>query len=355
MPERIPTDKLYHATVVVRDLKRAARGYAEVYGIDQWRVVNHDAERLRDASAFGSIAPYSYTSATGSNANGVTFRLVQPTGGMSTFNNDLITRGEGIHGFCSASMTESAFDTLRYWLNNEGVHVAQQETDDAASRYYFDTRAALGGYYVEVVVPHTDAWQDAADETWDFAGEFKRPAGVEDVQNIPKIGHFGIAVTSLVDRLPHYARLLGLEKWRGVDFSMASGMMDELLYKGESVDHAWVLAISQVADFGLELIQPTKGPVHYRTDYLDVRGEGIHHMLLLPGLAKERISDVDNWMTSLGAPPILNGFVRNRSAAFWYWDTRDKLGGYVFEAICDLPAARPRGGIGSTSAAKQTW
>src|SRR5262245_40177146 len=42
MPMKIPVDTLYYATIVVKDLKAAARNYAEFYGINQWKVVDHN-------------------------------------------------------------------------------------------------------------------------------------------------------------------------------------------------------------------------------------------------------------------------------------------------------------------------
>src|SRR5207237_1945763 len=84
--------------------------------------------------------------ATGSNRQGITFRLLQPTGGLSSFAEFLITRGEGIHSLCLAVLGEGEFEQLRAGLPDSGVSVGQAATvDGAASHYHLDTRAALGG------------------------------------------------------------------------------------------------------------------------------------------------------------------------------------------------------------------
>ena len=170
--EAIPVERLYHATVVVRDLRAMARSYAEVYGIEKWQVARHDEERLTDASAFGLVMPFSYVSATGANAHGVTFRLVQPLQGFSTFQEFLITRGQGIHGFCVATLSEAGLEELRRWLAEQGAGVGQCETVAGAATYcYFDMSKTLGNFYVQVILPRRDDWQAAVpvDEERDFS------------------------------------------------------------------------------------------------------------------------------------------------------------------------------------------
>jgi len=108
MANKIPVDTLYHASVVVRDARAAARNYAEFYGIHRWKVVHHTDERLKNTTVHGRkrTAPpaldlagnmpipgaYTFTTATGRNENGVEFELVQPTLGLSTFEEFLVTR-----------------------------------------------------------------------------------------------------------------------------------------------------------------------------------------------------------------------------------------------------------------------
>ncbi|MDE3076635.1 MAG: VOC family protein, partial [Chloroflexota bacterium] len=250
--ERIPVDRLYHATVVVSDLKAMARSYAEILGIERWKVAHCTAERLTASSAFGFAASYGYSTATGSNACGVTFRLVQPTDGFSTFTEFLITRGQGIHGMCVAVLNEGEFRELKGWLESQGIAVGQAATVDGAARhYFFDTRKALGGFYVELVVPQKEGWEEAItiDEEWDFSAEMRRPAGVEVAQEVPRVGHFGVAVRNLMDRLPAYARLLGMTGWRSLYFHHEPGSLEYSTLNGQEVQHAFLLATSAVADF----------------------------------------------------------------------------------------------------------
>ena len=49
--------------------------------------------------------------------------------------------------------------------------------DEVLDVYYFDTRVALGGFYLQINVPRKPTWERliAIDEEWDFAREV-RPA-----------------------------------------------------------------------------------------------------------------------------------------------------------------------------------
>ena len=329
----VPVDRLHHVTVVVRDLRAAACSYAEVLGIERWDVVHHTSERLRDTAVLGYPAPFTYATATGSNAHGVTFRLVQPTGGLSTYEQFLVTRGEGIHGVCLAHVDERAFAEVRGRLGAHGVSIGQAATVDGSMRHYhLDTRAALGGFFVEVAVS-LDGEAPRVDERWDFRDEVRRPEGVESLQDVPRIFHLGVAVHDVMARLPAYAELLGLTRWSFRHFG--PGTLQRSTVDGEDVEHAFLLALAGFDEAGFEVIQPTQEPTHYRRHLLDVIGEGIHHLLLLPGEDEGRWPAVRAWLEDLGAPVAMSGGVG--PATFYYFDTRARLGGYLVEAI-----VRPR-------------
>jgi hypothetical protein len=155
-----------------------------------------------------------------------------------------------------------------------------------------------------------------------------------------------VAVESLMERLPAYASLLGLPEWTFTHFRPEPGSLDRSTLDGEEVRHAFLLATADIADLGLELIQPTLGPTHYRRHLLDPLGEGVHHLLLLPDERPEGWPRLRGAMEALGAPVATSGSVRNGAAEYFYLDTRRLLGGYLLEAIVryvhtgDGPAGR---------------
>jgi hypothetical protein len=337
----IPIQRLYHANVVVRDARATARNYAQILGITRWQVSHWTPERLSRGQAYGYRAQFGYSTATGSNAQGVTFRLVQPTHGVSTFTEYLITRGEGIHSFCATVLPASELDTFVARLADEHVNVAQSATlGNAATTLLFDTRQMLGGFYVEVEST-TDA-VPSADEEWDLSAEVERPDAVAWLTQIPRIGHLGVAVSQLTEKLPRYANLLGIERWTGVHFHTAPESMEYSTFNGRPVENAWLLAITDVADFGLELLQGTREPTDYHQTIQRI-GEGIHHVLVRRGLAEQEWWALRGWMESMQIGVVMSG--RLRSAEFFYLDTRAALGGYLLEVIVtrEAPTAASSG------------
>ena len=223
---KIPVDTLYQTNVVVKDAKASAREYAEFYGITRWKVLRLTGNRLRNRILYGQSAAitsmvtdpatgdqqveplsgdFEYLTATGSNlSQGLTFQLIEPLSGHSTFSDFLARRGAGIHSIWLTLLEAEKLPDLKKWLASEGVVVGQSATvDEVLDVYYFDTRAALGGFYLQVSVPRKPTWERliAIDEEWDFTREVSRPAAVEFVSHTPGLNHYGVIVNDLEARL----------------------------------------------------------------------------------------------------------------------------------------------------------
>src|ERR1700722_12605959 len=159
MVNKIPVDTLYYATIVTKDAKALARNHAEFYGINKWKVVHATRERLKNKTLrgqsprpnpspdlAGNVFPpgeFDFIVVTGTTENGgLTFQIVQPAGGLSTFEEFLVTRGQGVHSVFMSEVAQTDFPGLKDFLAHEGGGIAQSFTiDDAADVYYFDTRA----------------------------------------------------------------------------------------------------------------------------------------------------------------------------------------------------------------------
>ncbi|HLH69968.1 MAG TPA: VOC family protein [Candidatus Dormibacteraeota bacterium] len=331
----LPVDRLHHLTVVVKDLERSARNYAALLGVHRWEVTHLTANRLRDTTAFGYEAAYTYTIATGSTPGGVTFRLVQPTGGLSSFAEFLVTRGEGIHGLCLSVVEEAEWGRVVAGLERAGVSIGQAATVDGVARHYhLDTRGMLGGFCLEVVVPLVPGASPQVDERWDLRGTVEPPPGIEVLHDEARAWHLGVVVEDLMGRLPAYARILGLPEWSFLHFRHEPGSLERSTLDGEEVEHAFLLATAGLSDVAFEVIQPTVEPTHYRRAFLDRIGEGIHHLLVLPALPEARWRRLRAAMEAMDVPVAMSGSVRSGTAEFFYLDTRAKLGGFLLEAIC---------------------
>jgi methylmalonyl-CoA/ethylmalonyl-CoA epimerase len=331
----LPVGRLRHLTVVVKDLERSTRDYAVLFGIHRWEVAHLTAERLRGTTAFGYETTYTYATATGSTPAGVTFQLVQPTGGLSSFAEFLITRGEGIHGLCVSVLEEAEWGKVAAELERAGVSVGQAATVDGVVRHYhLDTRKRLGGFYLEVLVPLVSGASPRVDERWDLQGAVTSPPGIEVLHEEARVWHLGVVVEDLMGRLPAYARILGLPEWTFLHFRREPGSLERSTLDGEEVEHAFLLATASLPDVAFEVIQPTVEPTHYRRAFLDRIGEGIHHLLVLPALPEARWQRLYAAMEAMGVPVAMSGSVRSGTAEFFYLDTRPKLGGFLLEAIC---------------------
>lgn len=364
-----PIDTLYYPTIVTRDAKSLARNHAIFYGIDRWKVSYFGPERLTDTSLRGrgrgvppklellgynrAAGEYGFLSALGTNADGtVSFQIVQPLGGLSTFEHFLVTRGTGVHGICMSIVDQDKFAALKQGLAAEGIPVAQSfTTDHAADFYYFDTREVLGGFYVQVIVPRRSDWQDAigVDEVWDFSNEYERPAAALPASKTTALPHFGVVVNNVERTVGHFARLFGQPLWRGMNWRTEAGSLEDTTNNGVPVNHAYFTARGDIGKskagigFGFEVIQPTFGPSHYKQDFLQILGPGIHHIdTHFPVTDWAEWEAFNAWMAeTFASPTCMSGWLRGRTALFQYQDTREKLG-YVIEIHAPHPKDKPR-------------
>jgi hypothetical protein len=366
---KIPLETLRYATVVVSDAKATARNYADFYGIERWNVLNATPDRLEAMTIRGRVptspppydlngsvpvpGEYGFISAIGSTPSGnLTFQLVQPTSGLSTFEEFLVTRGEGVHSIFATVVDAAAFAELRAWLASEGVTLAQSYGIGGADYYYFDMRKLLGNFYIQVVVPKQQDWEAHIpfDETWDFAGELTRPRGLKGASEALGITHFGIVVDNLSEKLPNFAKLFGQAVWRGMHWRTAPGSLEDTTNNGVPVVHGYFTGRSDLGKnpsglpFGFEVIQPTAGPSHYKEDYLQVVGPGIHHVdVRIPFADWDEWERINGWLSGdFGAPTCMSGWLRNHSALFQYQDTRKRLG-YVTEISAPRKVAAQKG------------
>jgi Glyoxalase/Bleomycin resistance protein/Dioxygenase superfamily len=366
----IPLTVLKRTTVVVPDARAAASNYADFFGITTWQVRYMTPERVERQTYRGRIpsapppaeglageAPipgaYGFLCATGTNPDGsLTFELIQPTSGMSTYAEFLITRGPGIHGLCATTLKADEFAALAPLLESEGVTIAQSFRDGAIDRYFLDMRVPLAEFYVEIEVSHGEGGTVAApDEIWDLTSDVTRPRGVPAATASTGITHFGVVIERLQERLPHFARLFGEPVWRGMNWRTAPGSLEEPTNNGVPVAHAYFTGRTDLGTnpsglpFGFEVIQPTFGPSHYKEDFLAVLGPGIHHVdVRVPMTDWDEWERTNAWLDErFGSPTCMSGWLRERSVLFCYKDTRARLG-FVTELTAprrgDAPAQR---------------
>lgn len=360
---KIPIGTLTYPTIVVRDAKAMARNHSLFYGIEKWDVLHLTPERLKKTTVHGRLPasppPYDllgpvpvpgqfgFISAVGKSPGGeIGFRLVQPTIGLSTFEESLVTRGQSVHSIFATVVSAAEFPALEAWLATENVPVGQSYTFGDADYYYFDMRATLANFYIQVVVPHKDDWATSTspDEVWRF--DVERPPLTDALSHAVGISHFGVVVEDLTTRLEQFAKLFGQPVWRGMHWHTAPGSLEDTTNNGQLVKHGYFTGRADLGKnssglpFGFEVIQPTYGPSHYKEDYLRVLGPGIHHVdVRVPTKEMAEFDAISDWLISeFAAPTCMSGWLRNHAAQFHYKDMREGLG-YVVEMGAPVKAA----------------
>ncbi|MET8948900.1 VOC family protein [Streptomyces sp. NPDC004542] len=340
-------DRLHSVGVVVKDLEKATLRYAEIFGIDAWDVREFGPARLTDVSVHGRRTIPAFRTATGTTVppagvglfglpnTPVTFELVQPLRGESPFQEFRFVRGQGISHLTLAVRDSGAFGALRELLAKNGIPVAASMTvDGALQRHFLDTRAALGGFLIEVQVPLRPSAEQQVEvtERWNHAGRYTRPEGVGPIA-VQGVNHFGVVVNDVMASLRRYNEILGIPSFQIRDWRTEPDLLEGCYYRGEPVEHEYFTGVSLFHDFGFEIIQPTIGPSHYNREFRDRWGEGVHHMLLNATTDEGEWDRSREWLASIDVPLVMGADVMRGSSAFCYYDTTEALGGYILEAV----------------------
>lgn len=89
--------------------------------------------------------------------------------------------------------------------------------------------------------------------------------------NLPAMSQIGIVVRDL-DRAVTYYEKLGLGPFVKPEISYT-----DIFYHGRPVTAKWIMGFCSLGQIEMELAQPVSGPNVYQ-DFLEVKGEGIHHL-----------------------------------------------------------------------------
>lgn len=332
---KIPSDKLHYITIVVRDLAASAAKMARMYGIAKWDVVDNGPDHIADTVIHGFKTPYRFRTALGATQTDdgpVAFQLVQPIEGWSTYQQWLITRGEGVVGMAIAEIGQKEFKELTPWLAEQGVEIAQSHTlDGVVDRVQLDTRETLGGFYMELLVARDPNWREKmrVDETWDLSQEIPASGALLPVN---AFRHFGVVVHDLMKVVTQWNRLFGYTNFRFMNWKNSPDSLVDPVYNGGPVEHEYFTSTPTIGHMlSFELIQPTFGPSHYKEDFLLPLGEGVHHLFTGTTTGRDAWNEIEQRMNKEDAPVCMGGGLGNDIATFYYLDTRRALPGYVTE------------------------
>lgn len=117
------------------------------------------------------------------------------------------------------------------------------------------------------------------------------PALIPDKQMM----QVGIIVKDIEKSASHWATFLGEEKVPDI-FLAAESERNPTEYKGNRTDASAKLAFFQLDNITVELIEPVGGPSTWQ-EFLDTKGEGIHHIAF-------NIKGMKSYITSFGESGI---------------------------------------------------
>ncbi|WP_236792283.1 VOC family protein [Amycolatopsis sp. GM8] len=325
---------LHHVGLVVRDIETIARGYAELFDINIWHIA-HTEPLLTRAVVRGERTTFGGRVAVGTAPWGSTFWLIEPAEGRSTYKDFQATNGQGIHHL-AFTMDDAAADGAIAALASLNAPVAQEyDLDGVGSVVEVDTRSLLGGFYIQIIRPLAGGTVTLpADEELDLAGTYARPAGVGPLPVPNGIQHFGVVVRDMVARTESYTRVFGVPEWSVQNWRTEEGSLENPTFDGRPVEHEYFAATTPFdSALGFEIVQPTLGPSDYKENFLNVVGEGIHHLNLVGLAGHEHWLTLRSWLTATGVDVCMSGTLGGGIAEFYYLDTRKRLGGLAVECF----------------------
>lgn len=94
-----------------------------------------------------------------------------------------------------------------------------------------------------------------------------------------EVAHLAVVVKDLTRSLKEYDRVFGPSRWEL--FDVTPNEMTDLVWDGKPLKFSIRAAIGTIGNLGIELIQPLDTEENPFADFLEERGEGMHHILIV--------------------------------------------------------------------------
>ena len=148
------------------------------------------------------------------------------------------------------------------------------------------------------------------------------------------VDQVAVVVRDLDEAMRRYSETLGIGPWRVYTFT--ADWIRDMTFRGRKQSYSMRLALADVGDMSYELIEPLDGPSTYR-EFLDARGEGLHHLGYFVEDLDAAIADMDARGFAVLQGGRGNGV--DGDGGYAYFETDDALG-CILEAI-ERPKALP--------------
>jgi catechol 2,3-dioxygenase-like lactoylglutathione lyase family enzyme len=289
-PAKVKCKGINQIAIVVEDLEAVAENYWNILGIGPWAVFKWEAPLVYDRKYYGKTV-WAKEKIALTQVGGVQLELVQPVDGPSIYGDWIKQHGEGIHH-------------LNFLVDNvdETAAILEREGFPSIQSGKFGPPEKKGAYnYIDMPALRT-IWEPVyyeeigAEPVMLYGGSEESKARIK----CKGINQIAIVVENLELVAENYWNILGIGPW--AIFKWEAPLVYDRKYYGKSVWAREKIALTQVGDVQLELVQPVDGPSIYG-DWLKQHGEGIHHLNFL-------VDDVDEAAALLekeGFPSIQSG------------------------------------------------
>lgn len=156
----LPTQKLFHIGIVVRDRERAIGAFERLLGIDGFlRMELHTDQGLR---VWIDGKPVDHHALTAFGRSGeFACELMQPLAGDGLYQRFLAAHGEGPQHCFPSILSPSDFAAARSGLERAGLGVRLEGVIGDALRYYYLDSTPLMGMCIEIIVVERPDWWQA--------------------------------------------------------------------------------------------------------------------------------------------------------------------------------------------------
>ena len=309
-PAKIKCKGINQVAIVVKDLEMVAENYWNILGIGPWAIFKWEAPLVYNRRYHGKKT-WAREKIAITQVGDVQLELVQPVDGDSIYQDWLVERGEGLH-----HMNFLVDDV------DEAAEILAQEGFPSIQSGRFGPKEQKGAYNYIDINPLRTIWEPVhigeeigAEPTIYPDTTAESPAEVK----CKGINQIAIVVENLELVAENYWNILGIGPW--AIFKWEAPLVYDRKYHGKTVWAREKIALAQVGDVQLELVQPVEGPSIYR-DWLEERGEGLQHMNFL-------VDDVDEAAEVLA----VQGFSSLQSGKF---GPREQEGAYNYIDIKPL-------------------
>ncbi|MDD4189175.1 MAG: VOC family protein [Eubacteriales bacterium] len=140
------------------------------------------------------------------------------------------------------------------------------------------------------------------------------------------ISQIGVVVRDMGRFAKNMEALIGAKPLNIIEFPNASMKNHERYYYGNEADFIALLGFFKIGNLEIEAIQPLSGK-NIWTDFLDEKGEGIHHIRF----SVDNLKKTEKHLKKMGIEKAQNGYsTRNIDGLQWaYYDTRKELGFFI--------------------------